>query len=169
MSIFMSLASYKSNVDWIYKFNHQPHHQCLSSVHLHYLRVHAVNSSKDCSRWLLEYWNTCRTYCMLCLICCMCISGKHMDFLCSKNSITDSSPQLVRAECSWVGEQDGEFGPDEEASIRTQLDQGLGDLDLVLLSRCKFEIEHAAHADGMPQRLVADRPSWTILLYYGLF
>ena len=79
-----------------------------------------------------------------------------------------TSPQLVQVGCSWVGEHWGGFCPDEEASIHTLPDQGLGDMDLVLLSICKFEMEQAAHVGEMPQRSVAERPYWMILLYFGV-
>ena len=66
-------------------------------------------------------------------------------------------------------EQGGGFGPDEEVSIHTLMDQGLEDIDLVLLSIHKFEINQAANAGELPQRLVAESPSWMNLLYFGLF
>ena len=85
----MLLASYKSNLQWIYEFKPHPRRQRQSSVRLRYLKVFAMNSSKDCSIWLLVFWNTCREYCMLSLICCVCVSGKHSDFMCNKSSIAD--------------------------------------------------------------------------------
>ena len=97
----------------------------------------------------------------------MCISGKHSDFMCNKSSIADITSAGV------VGvlmgrEQGGGFGTDEEVSIHTLMDQGLEDMNLLLLSIYKFEIEEAANAGEMPKRLVAERPSWMILLYFGL-
>ena len=93
----------------------------------------------------------------------MCVSGKHSDFMCNKSSIPGSGGVLLGRE------QGGGFGTDEEVSIHTLMDQGLEDMDLVLLSIYKFEIEQAANAGEMPKRLVAERPSWMILLYFGLF
>ena len=78
-----------------------------------------------------------------------------------------TSPQLVQAGVHWERNTVDVFVL-MKASIHSLLDQGLEDMDLVLLSICKFEIEQAAHVGKILQRSVAERSSWMILLYFGL-